>query len=79
MALLSAQLCRERIAMWLEAEAALSTGQSYAIAGRNLTRVNLDDVMQQIRFWKGQLDAAVAAETGIRQRPRMKQYVPTDQ
>lgn len=40
-----------QLALWLAASEAIATGQSYSIKDRSLTRANLADVMEQIKFW----------------------------
>lgn len=63
---------------WKKAELVLATGQSYSIAGRSLTRANLADVMNQIRYWQKQIDE-IQAETMGRRRPgNQRRYVPVD-
>lgn len=36
---------------WIEADAAVSKGQSYSIAGRSLSRVNAEEIRAQIDYW----------------------------
>lgn len=67
------EVAQKHLNAWLAAELALSTGQSYKIGTRSLTRANLDDVMRQIKYWQEQVDAA----TGKR-RSRLRRYVPMD-
>lgn len=40
-----------KLDMWLDAEEALATSQSYSIGGRQLTRANLDQVEAAIDRW----------------------------
>lgn len=61
MAIYTKEFCRKRLEMWLDAEAAITTGQRYQIDDRSLTRADLYDVRKQIEFWEGKL-AAVEAE-----------------
>lgn len=58
---------------WKAAELALSTGQSYTIGKRQLTRVNLQQVMEQIRYWQKQV--AIASGKSTR---RTRRIVPMD-
>ena len=37
---------------WYAAELAVSTGQSYSIGSRSVTRVNLPEIRKQITFWQ---------------------------
>lgn len=61
MAVYSKEFCRRKLKLWLEAEEAIATGQSYQIDDRRLTRADLYDVRKEIEFWEGKL-AAVEAE-----------------
>lgn len=36
---------------WLDAELAVSTGQSYRIGTRQLTRANLSEIRERITYW----------------------------
>lgn len=58
---------------WIAAELALSTGQEYTIGKRTLTRVNVNEVMQQIRYWQQQVDIA----NGVA-KSRTRRIVPMD-
>lgn len=40
---------------YLAAETAVLTGQSYEIAGRKLTRADLDSIQQGIKLWNNRL------------------------
>lgn len=55
MAVFSKELCKQRLALWLEAEAAVATGQSYTIDDRSLTRASLKQIREQIAFWENKL------------------------
>ncbi|SFP10742.1 DUF6148 family protein [Salibacterium halotolerans] len=43
---------------WLDAELAVTTGQSYSTANRSLTRANLPEIRKQITFWRMELAKA---------------------
>lgn len=43
---------RQHLDAWLEAELAVSTGQSYQIGTRQLQRANLSEIRKQIAFWR---------------------------
>jgi len=49
MAIFTAEELDEEIAGWKAALSAVRTGQSYSIAGRTLTRVNVAEIMQTLR------------------------------
>ncbi len=47
---------RTRLKMWLDAEAAVATGQSYQINGRRLDRANLYQIREEIQMWKREVE-----------------------
>lgn len=51
------EVAQNKLKMWLDAEDALATSQSYKIGSRTLTRVNLAEVREQIDYWSAKLDA----------------------
>lgn len=73
----SVEQCNSRLQMWLEAEEAIATGQSYTIDNRRLDRANLAQVRDQIKFWKKELANAQATAKG-RSRRRTIRIVPRD-
>lgn len=66
---------RENLRLWLEAEKAVATGQSYTIGTRSLTRANLRDITERIRFWRGEV---ARLSCGISQGVRVMRVVPRD-
>ena len=79
MAAISAAKAREHLDVWLEAESAIATGQSYQIGNRSLTRANLADVRRQIDYWRGLVERAEAEEAGAKLRAvRAYRIVPRD-
>ncbi|MDF9845548.1 MULTISPECIES: DUF6148 family protein [unclassified Paenibacillus] len=72
------EVAQEHLNSWLDAELALSTGQSYTIGTRSLTRANLADVMAQIKYWQRQVDECLRQAAGLRPHSRVRRYVPTD-
>lgn len=40
-----------QLTLWLAADAAVASGQSYAMGGRSLTRANAAEIRQNIEFW----------------------------
>lgn len=77
MAIFSKRLCESRLQIWLDAEAAIATGQSYQIENRSLTRADLKQVRSQIEYWAGRL---AECENEERQggRNRAYRFVPRD-
>lgn len=67
------ELIIERLNMWLDAEKAVATGQSYQIGSRRLDRANLNQIRQQIEFWNAEL-----AKVNGKRRRRVTRIVPRD-
>ncbi|MCM3632944.1 DUF6148 family protein [Paenibacillus camelliae] len=67
------EVAQKHLDAWLAAELALSTGQAYTIGRRSLTRANIKEVMQQIRYWQQQVDLASG-----KGRSRTRRIVPLD-
>ncbi len=53
-----------RLQMWLDAEEAVSSGQSYSIGDRSLSRANLSEITDRITYWQRQVDAFRAKGLG---------------
>jgi len=72
------QQAEESLQMWLDAERAIATAQSYTIGSRNLTRANLAEVTKRIKYWEDKVaELKVVGVTGKRLR-RTKQFIPRD-
>lgn len=68
---------KENLKMWLNAERAVATGQSYRIGTRSLTRASLREITDRIRFWRGEvakLECGIGAGGGL----RVMRVVPRD-
>lgn len=46
---------RESLALWIEAERSVASGQSYKIGSRALTRASLSEIMERINFWRNEI------------------------
>ncbi|MFP9128530.1 DUF6148 family protein [Niallia sp. BSM11] len=57
---------------WLEAELAVSSGQSYSIGTRSLTRANLKEIRETITYWENR----VSKLQGNKRKAR--RYIPRD-
>ncbi|MHB0998203.1 MAG: DUF6148 family protein [Armatimonadota bacterium] len=66
---------RERLQMWLDAEAAVATGQSYRIGNRQLERANLADIRESIKYWQSQVNRL---ESGRDRGARVFRIIPRD-
>ena len=64
---------QQRLTEYLDAESKVLQGQSYAIAGRSLTRANLSEIREGIEFWSNKVATLQAAGSG---RSRARTMVP---
>ena len=55
-----------RLQLWLDAEEAISKGQSYAIGDRSLTRANLPDAVERIGYYQRLVEGFRAKALGAR-------------
>lgn len=49
------QEANEMLKLWIDAEKAVTSGQSYSIAGRSLTRVNMKEIREAQQYWQGEV------------------------
>jgi hypothetical protein len=75
MAGITLEQARKALQAWLEAELAISTGQSYKIGSRALTRADLAEVAKRIKSWER---VVVQLENGGKRGPRVMRFVPRD-
>lgn len=52
--------------VWLAADAAVATGQSYSIKDRSLTRADAGEITRKIEFWNGKVQLLTRSASGIR-------------
>ena len=64
------KLANDRLLLYLQAEQAILSGQSYEIGDRKLTRANLKDVVDTINSLKKEI-AALEAKLNCRTRVRI--------
>jgi len=50
---------------WIAADAAVSIGQSYSIAGRSLSRVDVGQIREQITYWQNIIESFDAVALGV--------------
>lgn len=67
---------KKHLESWYAAELAISTGQSYSMGSRTLTRADLTDVAKRIEYWKNEI--AKLERVGGSRRRRAKRYIPRD-
>lgn len=60
------EVARKKLQMWLDAEDAVATGQSYKIGTRSLTRANLPDIMKQISYWEKRVEQLESGTKGMK-------------
>ncbi|MCH5195934.1 MAG: hypothetical protein J1F28_04430 [Oscillospiraceae bacterium] len=77
MAGITLEEAKRHLDIWLKAESAIATSQSYTIGTLTLTRANLKEVREQIKFWQNKVAELenVAAKKG---RNRVYRAVPRD-
>ncbi len=77
MSIISKEIARRHLEMWLEAEEAVSTGQSYQIEQMTLTRASLKQIRESITYWEEKV-AAIEHEEKGRGRNRIYHFSPHD-
>lgn len=77
MAGITLETAQKHLDAWLEAELTVTTGQSYTIGSRVLTRANLTEIRNAIDYWNKKVIALdnVAKAGG---RNRVRRVVPRD-
>ena len=77
MAGITLETAQKHLDAWLEAELTVTTGQSYTIGSRVLTRANLTEIRNAIDYWnKKVVELENAKKAGGRNRVR--RVVPRD-
>lgn len=66
---------QEMLDLWLEAERAVTTGQSYKIGTRSLTRADVSDIASRVSFWRNEVERL---ENGQGRGARVLRAVPRD-
>jgi hypothetical protein len=62
-----------QLALWLAADAAVATSQSYSIAGRSLSRADAAEITNKINYWQGKVLTLTNSLSG---RGRTRYVVP---
>lgn len=55
---------KELLKLWLEAEKAVATGQSYSIGNRTLTRVDAKTIIERIEYYEKRIKALESGKQG---------------
>lgn len=66
---------RQMLDMWVEAEMAVATSQSYTIGSRSLTRANLAEIRKAIEYWRNEVAALESKNSNGR---RVVRVIPRD-
>lgn len=77
MAGITLEIAKRHLEEWLEAELVLTTAQSYTLRNRTLTRANLTEIRNSIKFWNDKVNELENIKnTGGRNR--IRRIVPRD-
>ena len=72
------QIAQRHLTAWLDAELVLSEGgQSYQIGSRMLTRANLREIRNTIKFWSDKIAYIESVEKN-KGRNRVQRVIPRD-
>lgn len=71
--IMTLERARIHLDAWYKAELSVSTGQSYSIGSRSLTRANLPEIGKQIVYWENKVK-----ELSGKKRRKAMRYVPRD-
>lgn len=77
MAGISLEVAQKHLDAWLEAELTVTTGQSYTIGSRALTRANLTEIRNSIDYWNRKVQKLEKLQ-GRGGRNRVRRVVPRD-
>ena len=69
------QEARDMLTGWIEAERGVMTSQSYKIGTRSLTRADMAEISDRIKFWRAEV---ARLESGRRSGARVMRVVPRD-
>lgn len=71
------EIAQKHLDAWLEAELACTTNQSYTIGSRTLTRADLAEIRNTIKYWADMV-ARMEAAKKYGGRNRVKRIMPRD-
>lgn len=77
MAGITKETAQKHLDAWLEAELVVTTGQSYTIGSRNLTRANLTEIRNAIDYWNNKVKGLENVEKNGG-RNKVRRVVPRD-
>lgn len=64
MSFVTIEEAQENLKLWLSAEKAVASGQSYRIGTRQLTRASLTDIAKRIQFWRNEVEKLESGNGG---------------
>lgn len=53
-----------QLALWLEADASVASGQAFSIEGRSVTKADANAITSKIRFWETKVAQLSRAASG---------------
>lgn len=71
------KIAQKHLEAWLAAELEITTHQSYTIGSRSLTKANLSEIREQIKFWSNEVAKLENIEKR-KGRNRIMRVVPRD-
>ena len=71
------EIAQKHLDAWLEAELACTTNQSYTIGSRTLTRADLAEIRNTVKYWAG-IVAKLEAAKKYGGRNRTMRIMPRD-
>ena len=77
MAGITLETAKRHLDAWLEAELTCTTNQSYTIGSRTLTRADLKEIGNRIKYWSGIVDQLETAKKHGG-RNRVQRIMPRD-
>lgn len=77
MAGITLETAKRHLDAWLEAELTCTTNQSYTIGSRTLTRADLAEIGERIKYWSGLVNKLETAQK-YGGRNRVKRIMPRD-
>ncbi len=74
---ISLSTAQQHLQAWLNAELAVTAAQSYTIGTRSLSKANLGEIREQIKFWQNEVARLENMEKS-KGRNRAYRFVPRD-
>lgn len=65
-----------QLALWLAADAAVASGQSYAMGEKSLTLANAGEIRKNIDFWEAKVKSLSLTGASTRQGPVLRGVTP---